>query len=88
MPLSAEKSPAVVSPVQPMIIEYMNLLKTYGHPEAQAVREFLDQHQDDPVFQARARVLGRVFLIDQLRPQQPVASVLDDAPVTADAGRP
>lgn len=85
---SFEKSTTAEPPAQPLTIEYMDLLKTHGHPDALAVREFLGQHGDDHVFQARALVLNRVFLIDQLRPQQAEASVPEEASVTATAGRP
>jgi hypothetical protein len=53
----------------PLTIEYAKLLKQYRHPDAPAVREFLLDHQDDPVFQARARVLNRVYMIDSLAPR-------------------
>ena len=85
---SVETPRAAESSGQPLSIEYMDLLKTHGHPDAQAVREFLDQHRDDQVFQARAQVLNRAFLIGQLIPQQPTTAKAKEQPVGAGAGRP
>jgi hypothetical protein len=62
----------------------MNLLKLHGDPEAQAVLEFLAEHKNDTVFQSRAMVLKRVFLIDQLRPQRPEVPEAEELPVAAD----
>lgn len=67
--------PSVELLTQPLTIEYMDLLKTYGDPEAEEIRDFLDQHRDDHVFQARSRVLNKVFLIDRLIPQYADAAV-------------
>jgi hypothetical protein len=50
----------------PPTIQYANLLKQHGHPDAPEVRAFLDQHSCDRMLAARARVLNRVFVLDVL----------------------
>ena len=60
---------------QPLTVEYIDLLKAYRDPEAEEVRDFLDQHRDNHVFQVRSRVLKRAFLIDLLLPQAAEAAV-------------
>lgn len=50
----------------PLTVQYANLLKEQKHPEKPSVRRFREQHRDVPGFEARARVLNRVFLLDLL----------------------
>jgi hypothetical protein len=61
--------PSVEVLTQPLTVEYIDLLKMHGDPEAEEIRDFLHQHRDDRVFQMRSQVLNRVFLIDLLVPQ-------------------
>ena len=48
---------------EPLIITYTNLLHKYRDPNAKQVREFLARHQDDKVFQRRAKTLNDLFLL-------------------------
>jgi len=54
-----------------LTIDYMELLKECGHPDAPLVRAFLEEHRDDATFMTRARVINKVFLIDSLVPNSP-----------------
>jgi hypothetical protein len=55
----------------PLTIEYLDLLKTWGHPDAPAVQDFVERHRDDSVFQRRVQTLNNAFLVGTLLPQPP-----------------
>jgi hypothetical protein len=48
-----------------LIVQYTNLLHRWRDPNAKSVREFLQKHRNDAVFQRRAKVLNRLFLLKQ-----------------------
>lgn len=48
----------------PLILQYLDLLKQWGDPEAPAVVQFLDRHRDDPVLLARARLLRKIYMFE------------------------
>lgn len=52
--------------MQPLIIQYTNLLHQYRDPQAPAVKEFRENHgKKDPVFRKRAETLDKVFQLKQ-----------------------
>ena len=67
--------PSVEALTQPLTVEYIDLLKLHGDPEAEEIRDFLHRHRDDRVFQMRSQVLKTVFLIDLLIPQNAARAV-------------
>lgn len=51
--------------MQPLIIQYTNLLHQYRGPKAKPCQEFLESHQHDEVFIRRAKVLSRLFRLKE-----------------------
>ncbi len=47
--------------VQPLTIQYTNLLHQYRDPEAAPVKAFVAKHSDDKIFVMRAEVLNKMF---------------------------
>jgi hypothetical protein len=61
--MSKEKEGAMVR-MQPLIIQYANLLHEYRDPNAGPVKEFLKRNSD-PVLRRRAKVLNKLFRLKQ-----------------------
>lgn len=49
------------------IVEYAELLKEHRDPKRKEVKDFLKQHDQDPVLHDRAQVLNKVFALGMLR---------------------
>jgi hypothetical protein len=51
--------------MQPLIIQYTNLLHQYRDPQATACRWFLESHRGDAVFMRRAKILNKLFRLKE-----------------------